>query len=142
MEQIVHVKHTVLLIYIVSWVIYLVALYVIAYRKKLRMSIVSVSHIVPSAVAILMGSIFLIGKGATVVQFVAYSVPGMKLWSLWVGLWPGLLVLTAGVAFTHLVWLGIACADKTKRRWIPVVASGLFMSVFSFFAVIAFFPTA
>lgn len=135
-------NRTIFLIYLASWVLYLITLYVFGRRKRLRMSIVAVSQFAATAVAILMICIFLVGGGATVAQFAAGSESRMNMWSLWVDLWPVLLILTGSSALTHLAWTLIACVIKSKRKWAPVAIAGLLMSVFAFFTVVANFPTA
>ena len=133
---------TIFFTYLASWCVYLIAAYVWGHRRRLNLGVVSVSHLVPSAVAIIMIYVFLIGRGATVAQFVAGSETGMDMWSLWFHLWPILLIATAASGFVNLVLTIVACVKKSQRKWIPVTFVALLMSVFAFFTVGANFPDA
>ena len=128
--------------YLISWCIYVVALYVFGRWRRLPLGTLSASHIAPTAAAILMARVFLVGRGATVAQFAVGSKSGADMWSLWFHLWPCLLLLTATSALAHLVWVFIGCAKESQRKWIPVSAASLLMSVFAFMAVGANFPDA
>ncbi len=90
--------------YLVVWMPYVVGLHGYGRWKRLGQGAVALSHAAPSLVAITMAYIFLIGHGATVRQFVAGSEQGMDVWSLWVGLWPLLLLATfaAGLGYRWL----------------------------------------
>ena len=133
---------TILFAYLLTWCGYLAAVYALCRGRHLHCGIVSVSHLVPSAIAILMIGIFLVGPGATVAQFAAGSGSAMKMWRLWLHLWPLLLFAAGASALVHLVWTGIACLLANYRKWVPVSSSGLLMSVFGFFTVITNFPDA
>jgi hypothetical protein len=89
-----------------------------------------------------MASIFLIGHGATVRQFAANSERGMDLWSLWVGLWPLLLVATFGAGAAQAVWTIVVSVKPEWRTWIPVGVLGTGMCAFSFVTVMTNFPDA
>ena len=133
---------TVFFAYLLTWCGYLVGVYTLCRWRHLHRGVTSASHLVPSAIAILMIGIFLVGGGATVAQFNVGSVLAMTLWSLWFHLWPLLLLAAGASALAHLVWTGVACYRATYRKWIPVASSGLFMSVFGSFVVIQNFPDA
>lgn len=135
-------NRTILFAYLACWCVYLIAGYVWGHCRRLHLGAVTVSHLVPSAVAIIMIYVFLIGRGATVAQFVAGSESGMNMWSLWFGLWPILLIATAASGFINLVLTIVACVKKSQRKWIPATFAALLMSVFAFFTVGANFPDA
>jgi len=130
------------LAYLVVWLPYLVGLHAYAWWRHLRQGVVALSHAAPSVVAILMTYIFLIGHGATVRQFTAGSERGMELWSLWVGLWPLLLLATFGAGVAQAIWIVVASAKREWRVWIPVALLGTAMCVFSFLTVMSNFPDA
>jgi hypothetical protein len=113
-----------------------------AWWKSLGQAVVGLSHAAPSVVAISMTCIFLIGHGATVAQFVAHSERGMELWSLWVSLWPLLLLATFAAGIAQAIWIIAASVKREWRRWIPVALSGTAMSLFSFVTVASNFPDA
>lgn len=135
-------NRTIFFAYLAGWCTYLAAAYVWGHRRRLHLGVVFVSHIVPSAVAIIMIYVFLIGGGATVAQFVAGSESGMAMWSLWFHLWPILLMATGASGFVNLVWTIIACVRKTQRKWIPISTAAVLMSAFAFFTVGVNFPDA
>ncbi len=128
--------------YLLTWLGYVVGIHAYAVRKRLNHGILLVSHAMPSLVAVLMAFIFLIGRGATVRQFVGESENGMDLWSLWLDLWPVLLFGSASAALVNLVWTITACMKKTQRKWLVITAAGTVMSVFAFFTVALNFPDA
>jgi hypothetical protein len=86
-----------LIIYVICWMIYVGIVHTYAARFGLSRRTVVASHLVPSAVAVLMSLIFLVMGGATVRQLA--GGPGAGLWSLWVALWPLLLLVTFASAF-------------------------------------------
>src|SRR5687768_14303099 len=133
---------TIFFAYLVTWCGYLITVYALCGRMQLHRGIASVSHIVPSAIALLMIGIFLVFGGGTVAQFVSGSESGMNMWRLWFHLWPFLLVGAGLSTLAHLVWAAAACFMAIHRRWVLVSASGLLMSGFGFFTVIANFPDA
>ncbi len=135
-------NRTLFIVYLVTWLPYVAAIHWYALRKRISHVAVAVSHAAPTLVATSMAYIFLIGHGATVRQFVAYSGRGMDLWSLWVTLWPLLLFATFGSGVAQGVWTIVASVKRDRRTWIPVVALGTGMSVFSFMTVMANFPDA
>jgi len=135
-------NRTIFLVYLTTWCGYLIAVHGLAYRRRLGLGVVSASHFAPTTVALAMGYIFLIRRGVTVAQFAAGSEPGMDLWSLWVHLWPLLLLLTAASALAQLIWTIAACFQKAQRKWIPLAIAGFLMSVFAFLTVGANFPDA
>lgn len=133
---------SILIVYLVTWVFYVVGVHVFGKWKRLRQAFVVLSHIVQSVVAISMTYIFLIGHGATVRQFVANSDRGMDLWSLWVGLWPFLLLATFGSGFAQGSLTITVLAKREKRVWAPITALGVAMNAFSFVTVGSNFPDA
>jgi hypothetical protein len=131
-----------LVIYAWAWIFYVVGIHRYAQWKRLSHPILVVSHAAPSLVAISMTYIFLISHGATVRQFVAGSERGMDLWSLWVGLWPLLLLVTFGSGITQAGWTIVVTAKREWRGWIPVALFGAAMSGFAFVTVMSNFPDA
>ena len=129
-------------VYLVVWLLYVVGIHGYAWWKSLGQAVVGLSHAAPSVVAISMTCIFLIGHGATVAQFVAHSERGMELWSLWVSLWPLLLLATFAAGIAQAIWIIAASVKREWRGWIPVALSGTAMSLFSFVTVASNFPDA
>ena len=128
--------------YLVTWLLYVAGIHGYALWRRISHVAVALSHAAPSLVAISMTYIFLIGHGATVRQYVAYSARGMDLWSLWVTLWPVLLLATFGVGVAQAVWTIVVSVNRDRRIWIPVAVLGTGMCVFSFVTVMANFPDA
>lgn len=135
-------NRTLFITFLVLWLPYVAGLHAYAYWKRLGQGVVLVSHAAPSLVAVTMAYIFLLGHGATVRQFVAGSEGGMYLWSLWVDLWPLLLLATFAAGVTHAVWMIVVCVKRGSRRWIPVALTGTAMCAFSFLTVMSNFPDA
>ncbi|MBM3969151.1 MAG: hypothetical protein FJ302_04720 [Planctomycetes bacterium] len=133
---------SILIAYLVTWSLYVIGVHVFGKWKRLEKTNIVLSHSVPSAVAISMTFIFLIGHGATVRQFVANSDRGMDLWSLWVSLWPLLLFATFGSGLAQAVLTIVALFKREWRVWAPITALGAGMSAFSFMAVGINFPDA
>lgn len=130
------------LAYLGIWTAYLIALYTLRRRKTLRHSIVAISHLVPTAIALLMIRVFIVGGGGTVAQLASGSNSSMDMWRLWYNLWPLLLWVSGLSALVQLIWTILACSIATHRKWIPIAVSGLIMSAFGFFTVAANFPDA
>lgn len=128
--------------YLVVWIPYVVGLHGYAWWRRLGHGVVVLSHAAPSLVALGMAYIFLLGHGATVRQFVAGSDRGMDLWSLWVGLWPLLLLATFGAGVAQTVWMVVVSVKRGSRTWIPVALTGTAMCAFSFVTVMSNFPDA
>jgi hypothetical protein len=128
-------------LYLVAWVLYVLVIHGYAWWKRLSQRTVVLSHAAPSLVAILMTCIFLIGHGATVMQFVAYSELGMDLWSMWAGLWPLLVLATFVGGVAQVVWIVVVCVKREGRAWIPVALLGAAMCAFSFVTVMDNFPS-
>ncbi len=128
--------------YLMAWLLYVAGIHGYALQRRLAQAAVALSHGVPSLVAISMAYIFLIGHGATVRQFVAHSDRGMDLWSLWVGLWPLLLLATFAAGLAQAVWTIVVVVTRERRDWIPVAVSGTAMCAFSFVTVMSNFPDA
>ena len=135
-------NRTIFLAYLVVWCAYVVSTHIRGRRKQLHLAGVIASHAAPSAVAIVMTYVFLLAGGATVAQTVAGSESGMNLWSLWLHLWPILLIVTAASGVISLVWAIIVCVKKSQRRWIPLSIAAMVMSVFAFFTIAYNFPDA
>jgi len=135
-------NRTLFITYLVVWLPYVLGLHAYAYRRRLGQGVVTLSHAAPSLVAIAMAYIFLLGHGATVRQFVAGSERGMDLWSLWVGLWPLLLLATFGAGLAETVWMIVVSVKRGSRRWIPVALTGTVMCAFAFVTVMSNFPDA
>ncbi len=133
---------TIFFAYLAIWCVYLVVVYAFGRHRRLHLGILSISHLVPSAVAIIMICIFLIGGGVTVAQYAAESESGMDMWSLWADLWPVLLFFSAASGIVHLVWAFVACMKKNQRKWIPVAIATVLMSVFALYTVLCNFPDA
>jgi hypothetical protein len=96
----------------------------------------------PLVTTVTMAYLFLIAGGSTTVQLNAGSPAGMNVWSTWVGLWPVFLLITAASGFGSMVWLGLCAFKKRMRASIPVSVASLMLSVFAFFTVISYFPSA
>ncbi len=126
--------------YLATWLMYVAAIHGYAMWSRISHARVGLSHAAPSLVAISMACIFLIGGGATVRQHVAYSGLGMSLWSLWVALWPLLLLATFGAGVAQAVWTIVASVTRGRRARVPVAALGTGMCVFSFVVVMENFP--
>jgi hypothetical protein len=135
-------NRTLFIAYLVVWLPYVVGLHAYASWRRLGHGIVTLSHAGPSLVAITMAYIFLLGHGATVRQFVAGSEGGMDLWSLWVDLWPLLLLGTFGAGVAQAVCLFVVSVKRGFRLWIPVALTGAAMCAFSFVTVMSNFPDA
>jgi hypothetical protein len=97
---------------------------------------------VPIAVAATMTFLFLIIGGATTVQFNAGSPSRMNVWSTWVDLWPGFLLLSIGSAFGSLIWAGVCAAKKETRPSTVIPIISLLLSTLAFFTVASYFPSA
>jgi hypothetical protein len=118
-------SRTTFLAYLAVWCAYVLAAHAWGWRKRLHFAGIIASHAAPSAVAVVMTYIFLLAGGSTVAQFAAGSESGMDLWSLWFGLWPILLLVTAASAFMSLVWTIVGYVDNSQRRWTPVALAGV-----------------
>ena len=100
----------------------------------------AVSGLGPLGTALIMIYIFLIGGTATTVQLNADA--GRGLWSLWVDLFPALLLVAALSGTGNLVW-ALRCSLKAPLRekalpaWAATLLSGL-----TFFTVASFCPMA
>lgn len=128
--------------YLVVWMPYAVGLHGYAWWRRLSHGAIVLSHAAPSLVAMTMAYIFLIGHGVTVRQFVAGSEQGMDLWSLWVSLWPLLLLATFAAGVAQTVWIIAVSVKRAWRAWMPVALTGTAMCVFAFFTVATNFPDA
>jgi len=135
-------NRTIFLAYLVVWGVYVVALYAYSVIRKKSLFVTTISHIVPTAVALEMAYIFLICRGSTIRQLVAGSERGIDLWSLWVNSWGWILLGTLIWALAHLVWLIVAGIRAKARTWAPVAAAGLAMATFAFFTAALNFPDA
>ena len=135
-------NRTLFITFLALWLPYVVGLHAYAYWRRLGQGIVMLSHAAPSLVAVTMAYIFLLSQGATVRQFVAGREGEMDLWSLWVDLWPLLLLVTFGAGVTHAVWMIVVCVKRGSRRWLPVALTGTAMCTFSFLTVMSNFPDA
>lgn len=131
-----------LILYLMTWCAYVPGAHVWAHRKRLHHVAIIASYAVPSVVAITMTYVFLIKGGATVAQFAAGSRTSMDLWSLWVDLWPVLLLATAASGAVSVVWMILASANHSLRKWMPVSVAAVLLSAFAFLTVFANFPTA
>ncbi len=134
--------HSTTIFYLVLWAVYLPAILWYARRKRLSLAVAAGSASVPSLVALEMAYVFILHKGATVRQFVAYSASGMDVWSHWASAWPMLLLLTflsAGSQFLHALVAGIR---EKGENWIPITVSGSVMSLLGFLFVVSAAPTA
>ena len=122
---------TIFFAYLTCWVVYLIAAYVWGHRKQLSLGLVSVSHFVPSAVAVSMIYVFLICRGTNT----------WEMWESW--LWLSIILALATVlsAFINLVLTIVWSVKKSRRTWVPVTFVALLMSVFALMTVFANFPT-
>ena len=132
----------VFLAYLVVWGAYVIALYAYSIVRRKSLILTTISHVVPTAVALEMAYIFLIRGGGTVRQLSAGSGTGMDMWSLWVTSWLWILKATLAWAVVHLVWLAVAAIRAKTRAWVPVAAAGLIMAAFAFYTAAANFPDA
>jgi ABC-type dipeptide/oligopeptide/nickel transport system permease component len=135
-------NRTLFVVYLAVWLPYVAGLHAYGWWRRLGQGGVALSHAMPSLVAMTMAYIFLIGHGATVRQFVAGSERGMDLWSLWVGLWPLLLLTTFGAGVAQALWMIVVSVKREWRPWIPVPLTGTAMCAFSFLTVMTNFPDA
>ena len=135
-------NQTLFISYLVAWLPYIAGVHAYAYWRRLDHGLVSLSHAAPTLVTITMTYIFLLGRGATVRQFVAGSESGMDLWSLWVSLWPLLLLATFAAGFAQLAWIITMPGTRRSLTWIPVALTGMAMCAFSFVTVAYNFPDA
>lgn len=65
---------------------YVAFVYAYRYNKKLDPFIVTLSHFIPSMIAVVMFYILIYNQGASTAQFVAGSDEGFKVWSTWVNI--------------------------------------------------------
>jgi len=132
----------ILIHYLVVWVPYVLCVHGYAWGGRLRQWIATLSHAGPSLVAVSMTYVFLIRHGATVAQYVAGSEEGMGLWSLWVDLWPMLLLATFAGGIAQGIWVVVACFKREWWAWVPVALAGALMCGFAFVVVMSNFPDA
>lgn len=97
---------------------------------------------VPLGTLLIMVYLFWISGFATTVQYNVGSSSQMSRWSLWVDLFPLLLILTAISAFANLIWLLRSAFTRGQRHRLPAIAYSLGLSVLSFFTVATNFPSA
>jgi hypothetical protein len=135
-------NRTLFVAYLLAWCGYLIAMYAFCRVRHLHLGIASISHLVPSVIAVMMIRIFLVGHGSTIAQFAAGSEPATHLWRLWFHLWPALFFAAGTSVLVHLVWTAVAGFAVRYRKWVPVSSSGLLMSLFAFLAVGTNFPDA
>ena len=129
-------------VFLVAWCVGVLAMHVWGWRKRVSQMGIAAAHSGSTVVAALMTFVFVIGGGATTVQFVAESSAGIDLWMMWGDLWPLLLLLSGLSAAINVVCLIIFCSSASERRWVPVTAAGSVLSVLAFFAVGSNFPSA
>ena len=130
----------ILVFYLISWAIAVVAIHRLGRRQRLPFGALLASHLVPSIVAILMTWIFIIRRGATVAQL-AGTGEALDLWSVWFKLWPLLFVVCIASTLLCLIWT-VAAIAKKQKPWIPVAATETGLSAFAFFTVMLNFPDA
>jgi hypothetical protein len=130
------------LAYLWVWGAYVVALYAYALVRRKSLIVTTISHIVPTAVALEMAYIFLIHRGGTVRQLSAGSETGMDMWSLWVDSWFWILRATKAWGLAHYAWLLVVSIKAKARAWGPVAAAGLAMAAFAFYTAALNFPDA
>ncbi len=114
---------------------------VIIYRHALPIGL-HVCHLAPTAIALTMYYIFTMNEGATVAQF-AVAEPRRSMWSLWVGVFP--LVIVGAMIWAAGNLIGLLVVLFRQRRWTAratVCTLGLAISVLAFFAAASNFPTA
>lgn len=121
---------------------YLLGIYTDCMIRRTSWVAVTASHLVPTAIALIMARIFLIGRAATTAQLVAGSEHGMALWSLWFNLGPFLLLASFMSALVLLICTAATLRRAGPRRYLPVTAAGVMMSGFSFFIVALNAPDA
>jgi len=73
---------------------------------------------------------------------VAGSEGEMNLWSLWVSLWPLLLLATFGAGVAQTACLIVVSMKRELRAWLPVALTSTTMCAFSFLTVMSNFPDA
>lgn len=133
---------SIFLAFLTCWGLYLVAVYGYSLFRQASLIAATASHIVPTATAMMMIRIFIVGHGSTIAQFVAGSDKGRELWSLWFHLWPWLLLISFLSAMVLLTCTAVVICRSELRKYIPVTVGGALMSGFCFFTVAANFPDA
>ncbi|MEM6391822.1 MAG: hypothetical protein AAF797_03530 [Planctomycetota bacterium] len=132
----------ILIVYLAGWLLYMLGIYLYTHLRRVSLIITTLSHAVPTATALSMTYIFLIGGGSNVAQFAAGSDRRMDLWSLWFDLVTPLLLAGLASGLLHFVWTVAAAARAELRRHLPIAIAGLVMSVFSLFVVASHLPDA
>ena len=131
-----------LVAYVVVWALYVASVHILAGRRSSEHLAGAASHAAPSLVALAMGAIFLVGGGATVAQL-SGGGEGRSLWSIWVDLWPQLLIITLVAGIANFVAL-TSCLFRGNigRYRVFVFASGCVMCAFACVTVFFNFPSA
>jgi hypothetical protein len=135
-------NRSIFIAFLVAWALYVPTIHVASARMRIRLSVSTLSHLVPTIIALGMICIFLIGHGATVRQFVAGSERGVDLWMIWVRLWPLFLLAAFISAILHVMATFAVATTPAARRYLVVTIAGFLMAVFAFAAVYENFPDA
>jgi hypothetical protein len=128
--------------FLIAWVVYVPLVYLIGWRFKLSPILTTLSHIYPTAVALAMARIFLLGSGHTIRQYNVGSPAAENLWSLWAGLWPLLLLAGLGSAIMLLRAIHMGAWRQLPIRSLAITVPSFAMSVFAFITVFINFPDA
>jgi uncharacterized membrane protein YidH (DUF202 family) len=105
-----------------------------------------ISHVfagvIPVIVVCIMTYLFLVVRVASTAQFNAWSASHMNVWSIWVNIWPGFLLLSFLSGLVTLVWAFVCIVKKKLRHKIPILISSFILSVLTLVTVMSYFPSA
>lgn len=133
-------NRTLFLLFLIAWAVCVPVMYVVSIHLRASLRFVTLAHIVPTIVALVMAGIFLVGNGATVAQFAAGSQSATNLSTLWGVLWFLFLPVTFG---SSVLLFGATCfAAVRARRYLMATVLGLGLSILALFTVAANFPDA
>lgn len=122
--------------YLATWIVYLMVIYGwfrhVGFR---RLTIISLSHALPSVIALVMAYIFLIRGATTNIQIIIGLDSGIHIWSLWSHLWPILRYAAIVSGVINLGWLFAVCGRKSWREWIPIALTAALLAGFAFVTV-------
>jgi hypothetical protein len=135
-------KQSLLIIFLIAWSLSVFGMHYYAYRKSLYQRVVLFSHSVVSIVAIILAVVFLVADTPMVRQYAAGSEQRMDLWSLWVGLWPIILLVTFVTGIVLGIWSIINGVSPQRRKWFPISLVDTIGCFFAFTTTLYHFPSA